>query len=110
MPFQAVVKANNRLVKLKKDSMWPRELMFADLSLCLEKVRINFAGVARLERSLCTLDKFFEQTLVEAVVAMWSRFEESHVPLNNIEKALYESLKNDPLSVISQWVPITNVN
>lgn len=110
VPFQAAVKANNRPVKLKKGSMWPRDLTFADLSLCLEKVRINFAGVARLERSLCTLEKFFEQIVVEALVGMWSRFEESHVPLNDTEKALYESLKNDPLSLISQWVSITNVN
>jgi hypothetical protein len=90
--------------------MWLRELTFVDLSLCPEKVHINFADVPRLERSLCTSENFFEQIVVEALAAMWSRFEELHVPLNDPKKVLYESLKKDPLSMISQWVSITSVN
>jgi hypothetical protein len=58
-PFQAAVQKNNRPIKLNKGGKWPQDLKFADLSLCLQKLCINFVGVAQWEAHLRVLDFFF---------------------------------------------------
>lgn len=58
---------------MKRASMWPLELMFVDLSVGLDKIKLYFGDDGNLRIHITAIETFFSSIVTTSLKEIWKK-------------------------------------